>query len=411
MAKRLLDTQNFKGGIEEVKKSFKITALLLALVLSLSMLAACGGTADTESQIPETQSPEVQESGTQPVESEDPAGETEPVEEVPEGPDFENYTIITTSDIAGQDVEFRVLPDGYNTYETEHAMTSVVIHYTTDVYGETYEKMARVYLPYGYDPEDTGTKYNVIYFQHGNQGAPNVLEHDLKSLHALNLLNNIFDPDHQVMEPCIIVCPTYYLVYDETSYVTPADNPAGDGRYEGIDALYHLEVLQDLIPAVESQFNVYCTDFSEEGIKASRDHRAWAGYSRGSMCTYYMFHENFEYFAYWMPMSAPLTLDGGVAGETSLEDAFNYLKAPIEANPDLDFFIYATAGGDGDKSGTKELALDMQEQMKYFAAQTDIFSFGNDPEVNNLYFTRSEFLHNDLYFPYSLANAADVLFK
>ncbi len=324
---------------------------------------------------------------------------------------FENYSYITTTGVTGEPVTFALLPDAYNEYATEHAMSTVIIHYTTDVYGETYDKYAYVYLPYGYDPEDTETKYNVIYFQHGNGGAPAVFEHDLKTLHAKNLLNNIFDPDHQVMEPCIIVCPTYYLVSDETSYVTPKDNPAGDGRFEGNEQLYHLEVVQDLIPAVESQFNVYCTDFSEEGIKASRDHRAWAGYSRGAICTYYMFHENFEYFAYWMPMSAPLTLTGGVAGSTTPEEAYNYLKEPIEANPDLDFFIYATAGGPSDKSGTANLAEDMQAQMQYYASQTDVFSFGSDPEVNNLYFVRSEFAHNDLYFPYSLANAAEVLFK
>ena len=324
---------------------------------------------------------------------------------------FENYSHVTRTDIADEPVTFAVLPDAYNEYETEHAMTKVIIHYTTDVYGETYDKYAYVYLPYGYDPEDTETKYNVIYFQHGNSGAPAVFEHDLKSLHAKNLLNNIFDPDHQVMEPVILVCPTYYLISDENSYTTPRDNPAGDGRYEGMEQLYHREVVEDLIPAVESQFNVYCTDFSEEGIKATRDHRAWAGYSRGAMCTYYMFHENFEYFAYWMPMSAPLTLSGSLAGSTTPEEAYHYLKEPIEANPDLDFFIFATAGGKNDKSGTANLAEDMQAQMQYYASQTDIFSFGSDPEMNNLYFMRSDFAHNDLYFPYSLANAADILFK
>lgn len=325
------------------------------------------------------------------------------------GPDFENYTPITTN-VAGQDVVFNVLPDGYNTCESEHGMSSVIIHYTTDVYGDTYEKFARVYLPYGYDPDDKETKYNVLYFQHGNAGSPNGFEHDLKSLHAKNLFNNLFDPDHQVMEPVIIVCPTYYLEFDETAYNTPADNPAGDGRYEGIDALYHLEVVEDLIPAVESQFNVYCTDFSLEGIKASRDHRAWTGYSRGSMCTWYMFHENFEYFAYWMPMSAPISVGNTLDSETTLEEAYNYLKAPVEANPDLDFFIFATAGGKSDKAGTNNLADNMHAQIEYILEQGDLFSFGADPAVNNLYFIRSDFSHNHMYVPYSLANAADVLF-
>lgn len=251
----------------------------------------------------------------------------------------------------------------------------MVIHYTTDVYedGVTYEKFCRVYLPYGYDPDDKDTKYNVLYFQHGNSGSPNELfDHDMKKLHPMNLLNNLFDPDHQAVDPMIIVCPTFYLEYDEAEYVTPGDNPAGDGRFANEDSAiapnYYREVVEDLIPAVESQLNVYCEDFSEEGIKATRDHRAWAGYSRGSLCTYYMFYHDLEYFKYWMPMSAPLRMRNEVGFEAGVEFA-------------------------------------------YYAQQTDTFSFGNDPAVNNIYFCRSEFLHNDLYMPYSLYNAAKVLFQ
>jgi len=318
--------------------------------------------------------------------------------------DFEGFTQIYTEGVWDEPTVFNLLPDGYNTYETENAGTDVVIHYTTDVYGDTYEKFCRVYLPYGYDPEDTETKYNVIYFQHGNSGSPNELfDHDMKSLHALNLLNNIFDPDHRVIDPAIIVCPTFYLEYDESAYVTPGDNPAGDGRYEGIEDKYYQEILEDLIPTVESQFNVYCEDFSPEGIAATRDHRAWAGYSRGSADTWKLFTQDLAYFKYWMPMSCKV-MQPGSRDEISDEDAFEYLKAAVDANPDLDFFILATAGGPNDAQG-------MQEQLEYFAQQSDTFSFGNDPSVNNLYFIRSEFNHNDLYFPYSLANTGDIFFK
>ena len=76
------------------------------------------------------------------------------------------------------------------------------------------------------------------------------------------------------MDPCIIVCPTYYLDIDKDDVTVEEGVIAGDGRYDGIPAMYHEEVVKDLIPAVESQLNVYCTDFSPEGIKATRDHRA-----------------------------------------------------------------------------------------------------------------------------------------
>ena len=236
----------------------------------------------------------------------------------------------------------------------------------------------------------------------------------------MNLLNNLFDPDHQAVEPMIIVCPTFYLEYDEAEYTTPSDNPAGDGRFYGeestIPANYYREVVEDLIPAVESQLNVYCEDFSEEGIKATRDHRAWSGYSRGALCTYYIFQNDLEYFKYWMPMSAPLRLKDEIGIDSEAEAAYAYLKEAIDAHPDLDFFLFGMAGSDKDASavpGTRDLiplAELMTEEFTYYAQQTDTFSFGKDPAVNNLYFLRSDFLHNDLYMPYLLYNAATVLF-
>ncbi|MBQ1975635.1 MAG: ParB/RepB/Spo0J family partition protein, partial [Ruminococcus sp.] len=46
---------------------------------------------------------------------------------------------------------------------------------------------------------------------------------------------------------------------------------------------FYKEVIQDIIPAVEMKYNTYLTDPSAEGIKATRDHRAFTGYSRGSV--------------------------------------------------------------------------------------------------------------------------------
>ena len=42
---------------------------------------------------------------------------------------------------------------------------------------------------------------------------------------------------------------------------------------------------------------------SAEAIKASRDHRAFSGYSRGAVMTWRMLHYGFEYFKYFAPMS------------------------------------------------------------------------------------------------------------
>ena len=48
--------------------------------------------------------------------------------------------------------------------------------------------------------------------------------------------------------------------------------------------------------------------------------------------------------------------------------------------------------------------------MKYFTAQTDTFSYGNDPEVNNLYYSISDFIHSDRYVPYYYYNSLPLFF-
>lgn len=329
--------------------------------------------------------------------------------------DFTNFTQVVTSGVLGEDMVFDVFPEGYNYYPTEHKGTVERLYYTTDAYddGETYNKYCTVYLPYGYDPEDTETKYNVLYFQHGNASSPNALwDSGVPRYNSLNMMDNLFDPDHALMDPFIIISPTYYFdCNEETLHTMPDDGPAGDGRYEGIAANYYREIVEDLIPQIESRYNVYCEDFSEEGIKASRDHRAFSGYSRGSVCTWYILHHDIEYFGTFIPMSASIMPEGKPLGESqedpfTAEDAYLYIKEALDAHPELDTFIFATAGGEKDGAGQG-----MIPQMQYFYDQTDTMSYGLDPEVNNFYFALSEFRHMDLVAPYTLYNARNIIFR
>ena len=126
-------------------------------------------------------------------------------------------------------------------------------------------------------------------------------------------------------------------------------------------------------------------------------------------------HHDLEYFGYFMPMSANILPEGKVIGEESEdsekavfteEDAYNYIKEALDANPDLDVFVFATAGGEKDGAGQN-----MIPQMKCFYDHNDTFSYGLDPEVNNFYFALSEFRHMDLVMPYTLYNARNILFK
>ncbi len=275
------------------------------------------------------------------------------------------------------------------------------VEYTTDVYedGVTYQKYCMVYLPYCYDPADKSRKYNVLYYQHGNTCEPEIFalpEHQ-------KFFDNLFA--YGEIEPCIIVSTTYYfdLEKDRDERKRTGMVPAGDGAWPNTKGNFHLEVIKDIIPAVEMRYNTYLTDPSDAGIKATRDHRAFSGYSRGSVATWKVFHYDFEYFRWYAPMSCHTTADHKIFEPVTEEDVLAYLRKPIEDHPDLPFFIYASNGY------PRDIGV-MTEQMKYIT-KADGFSFGLDPKVNNIYFSLSNFYHSDILVPHYYYNSLKVIFS
>ena len=275
------------------------------------------------------------------------------------------------------------------------------VEYKTAVYedGKTYRKYCNVYLPYGYDPADKGKKYNVLYYQHGNTCDPEIFAGQFRTRFDL-----LFESGE--IEPCIIVSTTYY--FDVGSDVATRKRtggvPAGDGGWPGVKPNFWREVVEDIIPAVELKYNTYLTEDTPEAIKASRDHRAFAGYSRGAVATWYVFHNAFEYFRWYAPMSCMTTAGKAVRGEPATpEEVMAYLEAPIKTHPELPFYIFASNGGPND-------VVRMTEQMKYIP-KGECFCYGPDPKKNNIFFSVSEFRHTDLLVPYYYWNSLQVLFK
>lgn len=275
------------------------------------------------------------------------------------------------------------------------------VEYTSDVYedGKVYPKYCMVYLPWCYDPEDKEKKYNVLYYQHGNTCEPEIFALEENK----HIIDNLFDNDE--IEPCIIVSTTYYFdtVKDREERKKTGGVPAGDGGYPAVVPNFYKEVIKYIIPLVEMKYNTYLTDPSDEGIKATRDHRAFSGYSRGSVFTWKMFHYNFEYFRWWAPMSCHTVADKTIFQESTPEEVMEYVQAPIKAHPELPFFIFASNGY------PKDVAK-MTEQMKYIT-KGECFSYGKDPKVNNIYFALSAFTHTDLLVPYYYYNSLQVMFK
>lgn len=233
----------------------------------------------------------------------------------------------------------------------------------------TYEQQSRrltktawVYLPYGYDE---GVKYNVFYYMHGGWSnetttlgttdEPSAFKHAID--HAIQ---------DGLMTPMILVCPTY-------NNTSPSDS--GDyGLALQLTDRYHNELLNDLIPAVEGKYSTWAEDTTPAGIRASRDHRGFGGFSMGSVTTWHTFEYCLDYFRYFMPMSGNMG-DGKWAADV--------VKAS-DWQPE-DFFIW-TATGTEDFAGASFAAQIESMTTRY----GDVFTMADHEAAGNLSFRLRE---------------------
>ena len=154
---------------------------------------------------------------------------------------------------------------------------------------ETLHKGAWVYVPYGYD---ASKKYNILYLMHG--GGVNEDWWFKMFPDTVTILDNMVAK--KLCEPCIIVAPTFYR--------NDKDKENG-GINEDRPEQFKDELRRDLIPAIEKKYSTYAAgDVSEEILVRTRNHRAFAGLSMGSMTTYRAaFYNNFDLFSWYGPFS------------------------------------------------------------------------------------------------------------
>ncbi len=136
--------------------------------------------------------------------------------------------------------------------------------YTTD--NRDVSKKLYVYTPYNYDENK---QYNILYLLHGTgDDAESWLIKNSKNKKMLDYMigNNI-------IEPLIIVTPTFYTENDSA-------NDLDQYTYHFKD-----ELLNDIMPVVEDKYSTYATSLDGEGFLSSRNHRAFAGLSRGAVTT------------------------------------------------------------------------------------------------------------------------------
>lgn len=202
---------------------------------------------------------------------------------------------------SAREFEFYMVPTDYLTECTEGG-TIETLTYHVESYavekkedlepGSLYEdKTLYIYLPEDYDP---GQPYNILYLLHGSNETQDYWFHTQSPLgeyfreqmkvdneqftanYTKNVIDQLFSKGD--CEPFIIVTPSYFsTLRSEHEYGSSRDD-----TMFWLDS-FEQELREDIIPLVESTYLTYANgDTSSDGIQASRNHRAIAGFSRGS---------------------------------------------------------------------------------------------------------------------------------
>ena len=244
--------------------------------------------------------------------------------------------------------------------------------YQTSTYGlygreeKKITKTAVVYLPHGYSSQN---RYNIVYLMHGAGGT---VARFFGTPESPRTLKNIVD--HMIaseeIEPTIFVSLTYYP-------------EAGMDHEHDWDAEYtknyEKELIQDVLPQVESHYSTYAKNTDANELKASRWHRAFANFSMGSVTAYYRLCDSLDYFHTFLGMSGSLYW-GPDAAENSTDDfgaAYIMNAVKQQGLTKDDFFFYNCVG-------TQDFAKEVvQHQISDEKKHPDFFTFGESGEVTN----------------------------
>lgn len=276
----------------------------------------------------------------------------------------ENSTVTETTDNGTEDDTktfpdnaYNDIPTGYKDKITEYGTLEEFNYSAVNFSNEKYDKKAFVYLPYGYDPEDKKTKYNVLYLMHGGGDD----EYKYWGAGLQYVLDAMFQKGD--CEPFIVVTPNY--------------------RIPGLDEMmsakkFYNELTEYLIPAFESEYNTYAEDTTPDGIKSSRTHRAYGGFSMGACSTWATFENCLDEIAYYMPVSGDCWSVSG-SGENKAE----YLAGKVSEMGYTadDFYIYAGCGNTGDMAYPN-----MVPQLDAMKELTDTFIYCDNFADGNFYY-------------------------
>lgn len=230
-----------------------------------------------------------------------------------------------------------------------HAGTVERLDYETKDYvrdSSPITKTAYVYLPYGYDANDTETRYDILYLMHGWGGRAGEY-FDYTS--TKNVFDNLIENGD--VKPMIIVSATFYNANSDTDF----SSSIAEFRH------FHSDFENALMPAVEGKYKTYAESTSPDDLKASRDHRAFGGFSLGSVTTWLQFCYDYYYIRYFLPMSGS-SWYYGTYGDFQIKKNVDFIEQLVKDN-DLNsrgYFIYHAVGT---QDTVKSQSIDMADEM------------------------------------------------
>lgn len=257
----------------------------------------------------------------------------------------------------------------YDYFTNTWAPKGKIVNFTYDTKNHTteddtvYQKSALVYLPAGYDETDTETRYNILYIMHGGGDSPKYYLGDPgeSASRIARMMDSMIEKGE--IEPLIVCVATYYTEY------------TNDATKNCLN--FHLELMNDLVPAIESTYHTYAKDTSPETLAATRTHRAFSGFSMGAVTTWSVFENCLDEFAYFMPISGDSWAKGTTNGKSLLTAQHLEKKVLEQGKTAEDFFIYSGCGENDMAEPNLTPQIKMMKVCKNTFVYCENFAHGN----------------------------------
>jgi enterochelin esterase family protein len=226
-------------------------------------------------------------------------------------------------------------PAFYDVQDVPHGEIRTVL-YKSRSNGTTRE--LTVYVPPGYE-DARNRRYPVLYLLHG-------FANDHQSWHRYGRANDILDNllAQKQIQPLLVVMPLGYggaaINGDGTGIP-----PKGAGQFGGDAALYERDLIEDIIPMIDSRYRT----------NADRRHRAIVGFSMGGGQAGRFGLGHLETFSHVGIMSA------GMAGGADTKPLSTLAADPTKANKQIDLLWIACGKEDTAMKGAKTLHTALQQ--------------------------------------------------